>query len=139
MSPTTSVRHQRRAILVSLAFSLLGPGAAAARAHTPTVTDGGDTTPGGAPGQLRRLMNDAVAGDTILVPACTISLFGSPGDDANQQGDLDVTKDVAIVGAGAASTTLAGGFNLSDRILHVLPGVTADISGVTISNVDWNT
>ena len=39
-----------------------------------TVTDLGDSTPGGAPGQLRRLITDAADGDTIIVPVGVITL-----------------------------------------------------------------
>src|SRR5262245_39080288 len=39
-----------------------------------TVTDCGDEGGAGAPGQLRRLINDAMPGDTILLPACTVVL-----------------------------------------------------------------
>jgi hypothetical protein len=40
------------------------------------VTDFGDS---GAPGQLRTLINAAAPGDTIVVPAGTITLSGPAG------------------------------------------------------------
>src|SRR3954462_12551378 len=84
-------------VLGAVLISLL---AIDARANTLTVTDCGDTTPGGgAAGQLRRLIHDAGTGDTIVIPACTITLTGS-GDDTGDQGDLDVAKDLTIQGAG---------------------------------------
>ena len=71
-----------------------------------TVTDLGDSTPGGAPGQLRRLITDAADGDTIIVPAGVITLTGAAGDDANASGDLDITKNVIIEGAGPDLTII---------------------------------
>src|SRR5216117_3472105 len=50
-------------------------------------------------------------------------------------GDLDITNDLTINGAGA-STTIIDGNNL-DRIFHIDPvptGITVTISGVTIQN-----
>ena len=102
-----------------------------ARAAILTVTDCGDTTPGGAPGQLRRLINDAAAGDTIAVPACTITLTGAAGEDANAGGDLDILKNLTIQGAGPG-TILNG--NRQDRVLEVHAGVAADVSALFVRN-----
>src|SRR5439155_19143975 len=82
---------------VMLAFATLWPWSAMAAILV--VTDCGDTTPGGGPGQLRRLMNDAASGDTIVIPACTIQLTGATNEDANQSGDLDIRKGLIIQGA----------------------------------------
>jgi hypothetical protein len=111
-------------------------GAVPARAALLTVTDCGDTTPGGTAGQLRRLITDAGAGDIIVIPACTITLTGAPDEDANAGGDLDVTKSLILLGAGAGRTILDGGG--IDRVLDVNPGgllgVAVTIAGVTIRN-----
>ena len=48
-----------------------------------SVTDPGDTTPVGAPGQLRFEINAAAPDDTIVIPAGTITLTGAAGEDAN--------------------------------------------------------
>jgi hypothetical protein len=100
-----------------LALASVDPGSAMAAVLT--VTDCGDTVPGGAPGQLRRLINDAASGDTILIPGCLITLNGAPNEDVNASGDLDITKSLTIQGAGAHSTVIDGAFN--DRIFDVFP------------------
>src|SRR5262245_30191262 len=71
-------------------IALIGAGAAVVafgvfpgQAAVHTVTDLGDSTPGGAPGQLRRLITDAGNGDTINIPAGVIILTGAAGDNAN--------------------------------------------------------
>ena len=121
------MRMDRRAGLlsgVSLAASLLAIPASAA---TFVVSDFGDS---GAPGQLRSLINAAAAGDTILVPPATIVLTGAPGDNANASGDLDILKDLTIVGAGPELTVIdAGGV---DRVFQIQTGVTVTISGLTL-------
>jgi hypothetical protein len=123
------MRMDRRAGLlgaVSLAASLL---AVPAPAATFVVSDFGDS---GAPGQLRSLINAAAAGDTILVPPATIVLTGAPGDNANASGDLDILKDLTIVGAGPELTAIDGGG--VDRVFQILTGVTVTISGLTVRN-----
>jgi len=98
-----------------------------ARAATHTVTDCGDS---GAAGQLRTLINSAANGDTINLPACTITLTGAAGDDANLSGDLDIGKDLSLAGAG--STRINGG-NL-DRVFHIIGAFTVAISDMTITD-----
>ena len=63
--------------------------------------------------------------DTIIVPADTYELDGSMFG-----GELVLTEEVEIVGAGADSTFIDGLDSI--RILHVEDGVTATISGVTL-------
>ncbi len=104
----------------------------ALRAATFTVTDCGDTTPGGGLGQLRRLMNDAAAGDTITIPACTITLTGAAGELNNASGDLNIVRNLVIRGAGAGLTIVDGGG--IDRVFHVAGSVTAEISDMTMRN-----
>jgi hypothetical protein len=84
-----------------LTVVLAVPGLSAAA--TWTVTDFGDT---GAPGQLRTLLDAAASGDTIVIPAGTITLTG-PADDSG--GGLAITKSVTIQGAGAGLTVIDGG------------------------------
>jgi hypothetical protein len=103
-------------VLLLLAATAVGPSPAAAADLT--VTDCGDTTPGGAPGQLRKLINDAAPGDTIIVPACLIVLTGPRNEDANVGGDLDITKNLTIRGAGGHATVIDGGLN--DRIFDII-------------------
>lgn len=95
-----------------------------------TVTDFGDTVPGGAAGQLRKLINDASPSDTIVIPAGTITLTGAARENLNASGDLDITKNLTIQGAGASATIIDG--NNIDRVFHILPGASVAISGLTI-------
>jgi CSLREA domain-containing protein len=74
--------------------------------------------------------------DEIILPAGTYVLTRT-GQDENfaVTGDLDLSSDLTITGAGAAQTIIDG--NKSDRVFHILfndPTVT--ISGVTIQNGD---
>ena len=94
-----------------------------------TVTDLGDN---GAPGQLRTLMSAAAFGDTIIIPAGTITLTGASGENANASGDLDINIDLTIQGAGAGITILDGGG--IDRVFEIFDSATVIISGVTIRN-----
>jgi CSLREA domain-containing protein len=73
--------------------------------------------------------NTAAGMDVVKVPAgiYTLSRTGA-GEDANATGDLDVTGEMLLVGAGAGST-IVDGFN-SDRVLHLRS--ETEIYGVTI-------
>jgi len=79
---------------------------------------------------------DCAAGsgaDVIDLPmgTYTLSVTGS-GEDASFTGDLDITDDLTITGAGWATTIIDGGG--IDRVFHILSGATTEISGVTIRN-----
>lgn len=71
--------------------------------------------------------------DTITVPAgiYTLSILGT-GEDANATGDIDITSNLTVNGAGATSTFINGG--AIDRVFEVGLGATAQINGVTIQN-----
>src|SRR3972149_2002429 len=92
------------AMLLALATAMPRPLSAA----TLNVTDLGDTVPGGATGQLRRLVNDAAPGDTIVIPAGIITLTGTAGEDANASGDVDIVKSLTIDGVGPGVTIIDG-------------------------------
>jgi CSLREA domain-containing protein len=85
---------------------------------------------------------NAIAGaNTIHVPAGTYTLsIAGPGERAAATGDLDITDDVTIDGAGAAATIVDGGgldrvFNNSTAIdLTNCSGPTTTISGLTVRN-----
>ncbi len=77
---------------------------------------------------------NALAGaDTITLPAgtYTLTLPGS-GENAAAFGDLDLTSNITLNGAGAATTIIDG--NSIDRVFHVTGVFTVNISGVTMSN-----
>jgi CSLREA domain-containing protein len=78
--------------------------------------------------------------DHIIVPAGTYQLaIEGRGEDAALQGDLDVTADLAITGAGR-DTTIVDAAGL-DRVLDVFAPSTLALRGLTITGgslLDWN-
>jgi CSLREA domain-containing protein len=72
--------------------------------------------------------------DAIEVPAGTYTLaIPGQGEDAAATGDLDITGDVSIMGAGTASTIVDG--NGLDRVFDTFNTVTlGSISGLTIQH-----
>jgi plastocyanin len=77
--------------------------------------------------------NGSPGADSITLPAgeYILSIAGT-GEDANATGDLDITDDLTINGAGHASTIINGG--RKDRVLHIVADVTVTINGVTVYN-----
>lgn len=71
--------------------------------------------------------------DTILLPAGTYKLtLTGTNEDAAATGDLDITDNLTITGAGAASTAVDG--NLTDRVFEIFGGTTVSMSGLTVQN-----
>src|SRR3954447_7141640 len=129
----------RLALLLSSLFLVAVP---AAHAATISVTTDADA-PGGC--SLREAVSaanaDAGAGgcpagsgaDTIALPAGDYQLtIGGAGEDANASGDLDVSSDLTIAGAGASRTTISGG--RIDRVLSIAAGANVTVDGVTITD-----
>lgn len=121
-----------------LALLVLATPASAATFTVDTTADGSDLHPGdgfcaadsGPPNcTLRAAVDEANAdggSQTIDVPA---------GDYVLAQGVLDVSGsglDLTIAGAGARSVMVDGGGG--DRVFQVASGVTATISGLTLTN-----
>ena len=77
--------------------------------------------------------NALTGAHTINLPAgtYTLAVFGR-GENAAATGDLDITGDLTITGAGASQTFIDGG--AIDRVFEVLPGAMAMFDGVTIRN-----
>ncbi len=70
---------------------------------------------------------------TITVPAGTYTLtVGGPDENAAATGDLDVTTNVIVNGAGLGATFVNG--NAADRVFDVAAGASATISSLTIQN-----
>jgi Ca2+-binding RTX toxin-like protein len=90
--------------------------------------DGGTT--------LRAAIQEANASaepDIILLPAGTYTLTrNGTGEDSAFLGDLDLTGNLTIIGAGAENTIIDGGD--LDRVFQVLGGANVTIVGVTIQN-----
>jgi hypothetical protein len=79
--------------------------------------------------------NAAAGADAITVPADTYALTrAGASEEAASTGDLDVTGELTISGAGARTTSVAGGAApFDDRIFHNLSGATVTITGLTIT------
>ena len=131
----------RRAVLLAvLALALTAP----LQAAVFTVTKTADTLDGACDHDcsLREAVSaanlspDTGAGvDVVRVPAGFYHLTRTgPGEDANATGDLDVTGELLLVGAGPGNTVLDG--VESDRVLHLQ--ADSEIYGVTIRNGQAN-
>lgn len=124
------------------------PVAQAATFTVNSTTDAIDATPGDgvcvtAEGActLRAAIQEANAlagADTITLPAGTYTLsIEGTGEDASLSGDLDITDDLTITGAGAADTIIDGGG--LDRVFHIVSESTVDISSVTVQGGNSST
>ncbi len=132
---------RRRGLLVALASAFFWAGQAQAATFTVTRTD--DPAPGACDSDcsLReavRAANAGSGGDAIVIPPGHYRLTrAGAGENAALTGDLDVTKDVTINGAGARSTAIdaVGG----DRVFDI-GAVAVEIFRVTITGglVDGN-
>lgn len=122
----------------TLAFVLAALGAlvvwapvGAQAATTWTVNLKGDPGSGSCPAacSLRNAASAAKAGDTIVVPKGTYTI---------SRGQIVLTVNVTISGAGAGQVTIDGGGR--DRIFHVRKGASVSVSGVTLTNgfIDGN-
>ena len=94
-----------------------------------------ETAPGDGRCTLRAAIMEANAEpgkDRIVVPAGTYSLSTAAIiDDYSIFGDLDITDDLVIEGAGIGATILDGGSR--DRILDV-HGARVEVSGLSLQN-----
>jgi predicted outer membrane repeat protein len=121
--------HKLRAIAPMLAM-LPFAFASAATFNVTTTVDGG-------PGSLRQAIIDANASpgpDIINVPAGTYVLtIPGTNENAAATGDLDITDDATINGAGATATIIDA--NAIDRVFEVRGTATAvTMSGLTVRN-----
>ncbi|MGH7264762.1 MAG: right-handed parallel beta-helix repeat-containing protein [Candidatus Rokuibacteriota bacterium] len=84
------------------------------------------------PEALRALMAGAVDGDVLLLPACTITVTGAAGDDANVSGDFDIATSITLQGVGPDATILDGGG--LERVLDIRPGAAVVVADLTVRN-----
>src|SRR5438093_12083577 len=71
--------------------------------------------------------------DTIILPSGIYSLtIAGAGNNSATSGDLDISEELTIVGAGARTTIIDG--NRLDRVFDIRNPVPVSISGVTIRN-----
>jgi len=77
--------------------------------------------------------NALAGGDSITLPAGSFLLTsGGRDEDAAAMGDLDVTDDLVISGAGEGSTTVSG--YSSDRVFDVYAPATVTLANLTIAD-----
>lgn len=91
-----------------------------------------DTPSGATPGEC----NAGAGADVIELPAGTYAFaIGGAEEDAAATGDLDLTADVVVAGAGVSATIVDGLFSPApDRLFHVLGGVVAEIRDLTLQH-----
>lgn len=92
-----------------------------------------DTTSGNITLRAAIMEANALGGaDTITLGAGTYELGIAGGlEDVGLTGDLDITSDLTIQGAGAGTTIVDA--NGIDRVFHVRAGADVGISGLTIT------
>jgi hypothetical protein len=123
------------AVLLTLGLAGFSPAAAQT---THTVTDCGDTVPGGTAGQTRFLVNTAASGDTIDASACDeVPLNGAADEDGNQSGDIDVTGDKILTIIGKLPFTVFNA-NGNDRVFDVLGNGELTLQNAKITGGDAN-
>jgi len=131
----------RIVLLLALALIVLvAVGGRSAQAAEFTVTKTADTADGTCDDDcsLREAVgaaNAAVGADTISLPAGTYTLsIAGADEDANATGDLDVTDELTITGAGSATTTIDGGG--IDRVLDLPSGGDLTLNDLTVTGGD---
>ncbi len=121
-----------RIILLSCACLILT--AADTPAATRTVTKAVDTDDGicsNADCSLREAIDVAAPGDTIVFSA----LFNTAQTIGLMNGELDVDKDLTIVGPGADLLTIDGNNGATvDNVFDIFANVTVNLSGMTITD-----
>jgi CSLREA domain-containing protein len=136
----TEARHRAGFALLTLVLSvLLQVTATTAGAATFAVTTTADSNDGACTVSLCSLRDAIIAAnnnagaDVITLPAGTYTLaIAGSNEDFAATGDLDIRDDVAINGAGAATTIVDGG--AIDRVFHVVTNSTVVMNGLTIRN-----
>jgi CSLREA domain-containing protein len=143
-SPACALRLLAAALLTGLMSAALF--APAVRATVITVTTTADENNSNGDCSLREAViaanQDQAQGacpagngaDTIKLPAGTyvLTITGTV-ENASLTGDLDISSDLTIDGAGQGDTEIDG--NGTDRVLHILSG-TVTLSDLTIANGD---
>ena len=131
--------------LIALVAAVPAQRAEAATFTVDSTADAGDEAPGDgvcltSDGEctLRAAIQEAnaLAGtDSIDLPAggYTLTIAGA-NEDAAARGDLDITDDLLITGAGRVSTIIDGG--ALDRVMEILSPAVVSISSLTIQNGD---
>ncbi len=129
---------------LALAAGVVRAGPAALTLTVDSTLDEPDATPGDGTcastpsGQctLRAAIqetNARASHDTILLPAGVYALtITGKNEDAAAQGDLDITGDLTLSGAGWTSSVVDG--NSLDRVFDVFTPAAVVLSGLTVQN-----
>lgn len=142
------MKKLQNTLFICATFLFLAMSANAATFFVNTTNDTVDATPGdgtcadaSSACSLRAAISEAnaLAGDdTINLPAgdYTQTLVAA-NEDLNAGGDLDITSNITINGAGSATTFIqanAAAGAAIERVINVRAGAIATLSGVTIRN-----
>ncbi len=140
----TLLCRKRRLLLAALiGFGMMLPGAA--HAATFTVTKLADTNDGACDADCS--LREAVTAANSLIDADVVDFSVSVrgqldltmiGDTSGGESALGLSANVAIQGPGANELALRRSSSRDFRLFYVLPGVTASISGLTLSNGKLN-
>jgi hypothetical protein len=130
-----------------LALGLLGASSSAAATFTVTGTlDGTGACIGTVCPSLRSAVSKANATsgpDQINLQAGVfrLELAAPPPEDANATGDLDVSDELTIRGAGAQATTIFAAFpaNESDRVIQATGNANLTLADLTVSGGRYET
>jgi hypothetical protein len=128
-------------VLMALLLAVAGP----AQAATFTVDNGGDSSAANACAaaaddcSLRGAIsqaNGAVGTDTIDfapgISTVTLTTVGTPHEDNNVSGDLDIRDDLTL--NGGSGVTIQGGTGWSERVIDIIGNTVALRTDVTISD-----
>ncbi len=125
-----NIKIQITRIILFASFLMIAAGVQAA---TRTVTKAIDTNDGlcNADCSLREAIDVSNAGDTIIFSA----LFNTPQNIGLTNGELDINKDLTIVGPGADLLTIDGNSGATiDNVFDIFSNATVVISGVTMTD-----
>ena len=102
------------------------------------IGGGGDGGDGISLREAILAVNNGLGGDTIQLAAGTYTLSGPvTNEHAAADGDLDILKDVTIIGADAR-TTIIDATGLGERVFHLKDFSLVTMSGITIQGGDQN-
>ena len=146
-SATPARRLAHLFALLTLLALMAVPAAPARAAETFVVTKTTDTNDGACSPtdcSLREAViaaNTAVGPDSITLPADTFTLTiadaSAADEDAAATGDLDITSNITLGGAGASTTIIQAGTSLGTSVgcvFEIGAAGNAAISGVTVRN-----
>jgi CSLREA domain-containing protein len=132
-----TLRRMAFALLALTVGVLLYAASGQTTAATFVVTTTADTNDGACTVSLCSLRDAIIAAnagaDIITLPAGTYTLtLTGANEQAAATGDLDVTGDLTINGAGSGTTIIDG--NATDRVFEVIGAVTLTLNNLTVRN-----